>query len=119
MIDHAIRKAWLIVLNQRDIVFSGNILRGDDEKFVPVDSGAEGYLLDFAARNFAAHRRAVQHVGKRNVVNVPCSSRDFVAPFFSRRGQADDTIALHVKLGTNIGRKVKFGPKKSFGLAIL
>src|SRR5271154_6481126 len=114
MVDRAIREARLIIFNQRDVVFPGNVLRGDDE-VVPVDSRPEGYLLDFAARNAAAHGRAVQHVGKRNIVNVPCSSRDFVAPFLSRRGQADDVIVLHVKLGTNIWEELKFGPKEFSG----
>ena len=119
MVDHAIREARLIVFDQRDIVFPGNVLRGDDDKLAPVDFGPEGYLLDFAAWDAAADRGAIEHARQRDVVNVPCSSRDFVAPFLSRRGQADDAIVLHVKLGTNIWEKLKCGPKEFFGLSIL
>ena len=44
MIDRAIRKARLIVLDQRDVVFPGNIFRGDDDEFVPADSGPKDIL---------------------------------------------------------------------------
>ncbi len=37
MVDDSIGQARLIVLDQSDAILAGNVLRGDDDKFVPVE----------------------------------------------------------------------------------
>ncbi len=92
MIHDLIRETGLIVGDQRDDIFPGNILRGDDDKFVPGDSRPKRNVLDLAARNLAANGCAVKHVGQRHIVDVLRLSRDLVAAFFARNRHADDAI---------------------------
>ena len=45
MIDVAIREARLIVFDQSDAIFAGNVFRGDDDKFIPVNRGSNEIFL--------------------------------------------------------------------------
>src|SRR5438132_10369152 len=82
-----IGEIWLVVENQCDIVFAGDIFRRDDREFVPgngvrtacgsrpltFDSGPSAFesnTLDTSTRNRAAHRDAMQHAVKLQIVNV-------------------------------------------------
>jgi hypothetical protein len=97
MIDNSIREAGLIVCDQRDVVFSGDILRGYDNKIVPVKSGTKVYFFDLASWDLAAYRGAVNHSGQGNVIDIPRLSGDLVAAFFSRRRVSDDPIAFQTQ----------------------
>ena len=65
MIDCRFRQAGLIVNDQGDYIFSGNIARGDNRELVPADRRIEMNAADAPARNCAAHGDAVNHSGKR------------------------------------------------------
>ena len=61
MIDDAIGEARLIIFDEGDAIFSGDVRGRDDYEFVPINAGAEGDLFDFAAGNAAANGGAVEH----------------------------------------------------------
>ncbi len=60
VIHELIREAGLVVDHQRDVVFAGNVLRGDDRKLIPRNAFAEMDGFDPAARDGASHRDAVE-----------------------------------------------------------
>ena len=84
MIDPAICEAWLIVPNQGDAIFARDIFRRDNYKFVPVELGTKGDLLDNSARNLAADSCAVEHSREGHIVDVERSAGYLVAAFLSR-----------------------------------
>ena len=93
VINDAVCQARLIVEDERDAVFAGNVFGGYDDEFGPVDFRGEGDFADGAARGFAADGSAVQHAGEAHVVNVEGGSGDFVAALFAWDVGADD-VAL-------------------------
>ena len=99
MIDDAIGEAGLIVFDESDAICAGNIFRGDDDKFVPVDAGAEGNGFYFAARDAAADGGAVKHAGQSHVIDVAGFAGDFSAAFHAGDGDADDGIGFHADSG--------------------
>jgi hypothetical protein len=111
MVDDSIRKARLVVHDQGDEVFPGDVLRGDDNKFIPVDSGTKCYFFDPAARDLAAHRGAVNHPGQGNVIDITRLSSDFVASFFPRRRLPDDPIAFQTQRSSDDSQNWLIRPK--------
>jgi hypothetical protein len=89
-------QAGLIVANQRDTIFPGNISCRNDHEFIPVDAGTETDVPDPAARNLAANGCSEQHVGQNHIVDVLRPSGYFVAPFLARNRLADDVIRAHL-----------------------
>jgi hypothetical protein len=61
MIDDPVRQTWLIVGDQRDDILPRDILRGDQNEFVPRYSRPKCNVLDSAPRNLAANRRTVKY----------------------------------------------------------
>ena len=100
MVDEFIRQARLVVPNQRNAVFPGNIFRGNDHEFIPVNSRSERDLVDTPAGNLAANRRSEEHVWQSHVVDVLRPSGDLVPPLLTRNGLADDAVddpvAIHL-----------------------
>ena len=68
----------------------GNVGGGDDGELVPGDGRIEVDAEDAPARDLAAHRRAVEHAGQREVVDVARLPGDLVAPFTARNGPPDE-----------------------------
>ena len=95
MVDIPIRQTWLIVVDQRDAILSGDISCGHDHKLVPVNPRTKAYFLDSAAGNLAANSGAIEHVGQHHVIYVARFSGDFVESFLARNGRADDLITVH------------------------
>src|SRR5271169_779751 len=95
MVDHPVCQARLIVFNQRDTIFSGNIFRADDYEFFPRDPWAKGNFFYFSPGNPAPNGGAVEHSRKYQVVDIACESLDFVAPLETRNRSADDAVVLH------------------------
>ena len=89
------RQARLVIQNQCDAILPGDIFRRYDDKIVPVDIRIKGNLFDFAARDIAAHRRAVEHAGQNHVINIARRSRDFVPAFLARHRCTDDMTDGH------------------------
>jgi hypothetical protein len=71
MIDAIVRQVRLVIENQRNPIAAGNIARGDDREIGSRARGPEIDPLDVPARHRAAHGRAIQHAGKREIVDVP------------------------------------------------
>ncbi len=88
-------EARLVVLNQRDAVFAGNIFGGYDDEFDPVRIWAKRNLFDLAARHAAAHRRAVKHAGQNHVIDISRRSSNFFPAFFAWNGGPDDVRNVH------------------------
>src|ERR1700733_12506998 len=95
MVHPITRQARLIVSDERDAIFPGNILGRYDYKLLPGDAGAEPDLLDSAAGNLAANRRAIDHIGQSHIVDVPSFSGYFVAALLARNRRADDALMVH------------------------
>src|SRR3984885_8471254 len=96
MIYQLIRQARLIVSDQRNAIFPGNIFRRYDNKFIPIDSRTECDLLDPPPWYLAANRGSEKHVGQNHIVDVAGPSGHFVAPLFSRDRVTDDGIVVHI-----------------------
>src|SRR5207249_3335182 len=100
MIDDFVGEVRLVVENQRDIVFTGDVFRGNDREFIPRNiavrtacgSGRliEGNIFDAAARNRTAHGDAVQHAGETQIVNVKRLAGNLLPAFFAGNGFADE-----------------------------
>ncbi len=86
------REVRLVIQNQRNVVCAGNVFGGDDREFVPGNVAFERDVFDPAARGWAAHRHAVKHVGKRQIIDVKRLTRDFLAAFFAGERFADGMI---------------------------
>ena len=89
MIDDAVCQARLVVEDQRNAVLPGNILCRSNDVLAPINRGAKGNPLDFAARDFAANSGAVQHAGQSNVVDIPSRPGNFVTAFLAKDRSAD------------------------------
>ena len=94
MIDDSVGEAGLIVQNQANDVFAGNVFSSNDDIFAPIDARAEGNVLNFAAGDTAAHGGAVQHAGHGDVIHVASRTGDFVAALFARRTGSDNVTVL-------------------------
>jgi hypothetical protein len=70
MIDELRGEIRLIVEDQRDVVCARDVFRRDDGEFMPWNIARERDVLDTAACGRAAHGCAVQHAGKRQVVDI-------------------------------------------------
>src|SRR6185369_17215933 len=92
MVDEIRREIWLIVENERDVVCAGNVFRGDDRELVPRQIAFKRNVRDLPPCGGAAHSRAVQHLGKREIVDVKRRAGDFLSAFFSRKRFPDRMI---------------------------
>ena len=61
MIDQAICKARLIVVDERDAIFPGDIPGRDDHEFCPINPRAKGKLFDLTPGNAATDCGAIEH----------------------------------------------------------
>src|SRR5258708_25444587 len=95
MIDYAIGKTWLVIVDQCNTIFAGNVLGGNDDKLLPIDSGVEADLFDPAAGNAAANCRAEEHVRQLHIIDIARLTGDFVAPLHARNGSTDDASSGH------------------------
>jgi hypothetical protein len=95
MIDHAIRKTGLIIVDERNTIFAGNVFRGNDDKLLPIDFGAEADFGDPAAGNAAANGRAEEHVRQFHVIDIASLTGDLVAPLQAGNGSTDDGSSVH------------------------
>jgi len=95
MIDDFTRQAGLIVSDQCDAIFPGNIFRRYDYKFIPGNSGTKCDLLDPATRNAATNCCSEEHARENHVVDVLRPSSYLVASLFAWDRSTDDAIAIH------------------------
>src|SRR6266853_6513598 len=95
MIHHAIRQAGLVVADQSYAILAGNVVRGDDYKFAPVELWIKRDLFNYSARNPAANGRSVEHSGQGYVIDVPRRAGYFVAAFLARHRLADEVLFRH------------------------
>jgi hypothetical protein len=95
MVDHPVRETRLIVDDQRNDVFAGDVFGSNDNKFIPGDARTEGDLPDLAAWNLAANRRTIKHSGESHVVDVLGFPGNFIVPFLAGNGNAYDAISGH------------------------
>jgi hypothetical protein len=89
MVDVSVGEVRLVVRDERDDVAPRHVSRGDDGDLIPGDGGIEVDLVEDAARDGAADRRAVQHAGQRQIVDVPRLAGDLGSPFLAGHGTAD------------------------------
>lgn len=104
MIDAAVRETRLVVFDEGNAIGARNVAAGDDDEFVPIDSGIKVDALDFATRDAAANGRAEEHAGQGHVVDVAGLAGDFAAAFHAGDGGADDGMVFH--LGRGIFQKI-------------
>src|SRR5258706_13630319 len=90
------RQTWLVIIDQRDAILSGNIRRTDDYKLFPIDFWSEANLFDFAARDSASNRRSIQHAWQFHVVDIASPAANFVASLQSRDRCAYDIRVVHI-----------------------
>src|SRR3984893_14623483 len=95
MIHDLVGKTRLIIGDQSNDIFAGDVLRGDDNEFVPGDARPKCNFPDLTAWNLTADRRAVKHVRELHIVDVPRVSRNFVPSFFAWNGCSGDTLTGH------------------------
>src|ERR1700722_19246242 len=95
MVDDFIRETGLIVCDQRDNIFPGDVLRGDHYEFVPCDSWPKADVLNPASRNLAANGGAVNHIRQRHVIHVLRLPGHFFAALFAWDRHPDNTITRH------------------------
>ncbi len=82
MVDEISSEIRLIVQDKGDVVSAGNVFGGDNSEFIPREIAFKRDVLDLSARGRAAHRDAVKHVRKRQVIDVERLPRDFLASLF-------------------------------------
>ena len=89
MINTTVRKARLIINNQRDAVFAGDVSCLDYRKFIPWDTGLEMDVCDSPSCDGASDSSSVDHSRKRQVVDVFRPASDLIAAFFAQGGAAN------------------------------
>src|ERR1700730_9487503 len=105
MVDHSIRQTRLIVGDQRNDIFPGDIFRRYDHKLVPGGSRAKRDFPDPAPRNLAANGRTIEHGRQGHIIDVLRLSGDLVTSFFGRNGDADDAVMAHACVATSAAQK--------------
>src|ERR1700690_851790 len=100
VIHEFVREAGLIVNQEGNTVFTGNILRGDDRKFIPRYSGAIANAQNSPARRWATHRDSVEHSRKFDIVHILRAAGNFLPALFARHGFSDDPGCHRVRLST-------------------
>ena len=83
-------EAGLIVLDQRNFVFAGNVGGGDDRELIPRNAVAETDAADASSRDVAAHGDAVEHVRNGKVVHIAGAARHFLAALFADDGMSKE-----------------------------
>ena len=73
----------LIVLNERDVVVSGDVAIVDDYDARPVECGIHRDRFDSSSWNRTANRFSVEHAVKRDVINVARGARELIPAFFA------------------------------------
>src|SRR5208282_4442286 len=63
---------------------------GDDRKFAPRNAVAKVDPEDAPPRDVAAHRHAVEHIRKVEVIDVPGAARHFCTSLFSGDGMSEE-----------------------------
>ncbi len=87
-------EAGLVIDEQSDAVFPGNIFCLDDGELVPGDAVSETNGSNAPASEGAANRDPVQHVRKCEVVDVLRAARDFLASLFALHRFSNE-VCLH------------------------
>ncbi len=87
-------EAWLVVQDQGDAVFPWDVFGRYDYKIFPGKRCVKGNVSNLAARDVAAHRRAVKHAGQNHVIDVARRSGDLVPALLARHRCPDDVTIL-------------------------
>src|SRR5258708_2738678 len=87
-------EARLVMQDERDFIGPGlgNIARRDDGELIPWNAFTVTDCLDVSARHGTADGGSMEHPGHGDVVDVACTSGDFLDAFFSRNGAADQWL---------------------------
>ena len=89
VIDDVGGEIRLIVRDERDTIDTRDVGGGDDGELIPRDRRVEADLADPAARDGAPDRDAVEHTGRRDVVDVQRLAGDLRSTFLAARRSAD------------------------------
>src|SRR5205807_9936846 len=90
MIHNFVGEVRLIVEDQGHIVFTWNIFGSDNHEVIPGNITFERNIFDAPTWNRTAHSNAMQHSGKREVIDVERLAGNFLPAFFARDGFADE-----------------------------
>jgi hypothetical protein len=90
VIHLAIGEARLIGKDKLNVIVAGNVGSRNDCEFTPVDVAIESDGANQPARNGAANGRPVPHAVALNVVDITRTAQQFVDPFLSGNGGAND-----------------------------
>ena len=90
MTDYPVREAGLVGEDELNMIFPGNIRRGDDCKFGPIDALVEADGANESARNRASHSSPWPHALAVNVVHVTGTTEQLVHSFLAGDGSAND-----------------------------
>src|SRR5258705_11900909 len=89
MVDNFIREIRLVIENQCNVIFAGDVFRGDDGELVPGDVACKRDVLDATTSHLTPDRGSVNHVWERNVVDIQRLAGDFLPTFFAWRRFTD------------------------------
>src|ERR1035438_7161272 len=90
VIYFAVSETRLIGKDELNVILAGNVSSGDNGEFAPVDIAVETDGANKSARNRAANGSPMPHTLALDVVNVPSAAQQFVDPFLSGNGGAND-----------------------------
>src|ERR1700751_1261965 len=89
VIDELACETWPILVDHRNDVFAWNIFRANDNEFTPRNPVAEFDFQNASAWDAAAHGGAIDHVWKRDVVDIPGCAAHLRQAFFAKRRRTD------------------------------
>src|SRR5271166_762488 len=89
MIHEAVGEARLIVDNQRNAVRSGNVGRANNREFIPRNCGAEMNPDDTAPGYSTAHRSAMEHTRKAQIIHIFRLPSNLFPALFARNGKSN------------------------------
>jgi hypothetical protein len=95
VVDEFACQVRLIFENQCDTVGARKIAGRNDGEFVPGDFVSEPDLANPPAGDGRTHRRAIEHAGKRHIVDVNCLPGNFIRAFFALNRLSDE-LRLHI-----------------------
>jgi hypothetical protein len=90
VIHFAIGETRLIGKDELNVIVAGDVGSSDNGEFAPVNVSIEANRANQAAWNGAADGRPMPHAFALDVVNVPGAAQQFVDPFLSGDGGAND-----------------------------
>ncbi len=88
-------RAGLVLDNQSNTIFAGDILRLHNGELAPGNAVFEMNGANSPAGDRAANRDTVQHVREFQIIDVLRASGDLLTPFFSLHRFSNRSVCLH------------------------